>query len=964
MKKRSLLISFLSVCMAICVCFGLTTAKNDLVARADEGDAVDNSIHVTITADDAFTNVDDTSPNAFYFRANENSAPIEEDAWATRYRPLTADAVKLIRNGETFNVGNTGSETLVKYGASHYYVEGWAIGANDNGWQNGDVYVFNGDFYREANDATITFVNVAFEITIDGEGRPKAIEYIPSIKAGKMYSHQAGFATENGNVKGVYFTMAENEAPYDASWVLEYMPLSADNCKFFRDGETISVGKTGLGFVVKFGPTDYYLKLEGWMIGDAYPLREGDLLIVGGKFEKNGVIFEIEETTIEIFMGVAYFDSEDVEKPTVVNAGYGMQAANTDNAYFDMAENEATYDDEWDFRYMPTTADAIKRIRNGETSNVAIVGNRTIVKHSNINYFLEFSQMGGYQEGDIVILDGKFISQDKKYILSIEETYFRVGANGCLTVLNPNYVIKIDGEFVGETGVLPYGTTVASLGELEDLDRPEDEDFTYEFIGWYVGEDVFDANRAYEGTTVITPKYNRTAKNAVDVGYGYLVGEKDNFYFNTVANDLPFLSDWSLRYRPMTEDSVRRIRGGVTTNVARVGAELIVKYSESEYFFACEGANLTDVSVQDGDIFVLDGWFNYVDGEGVKHVLEIQETYIHVAIVDGAKVITVLNPAIIFANEDGSVYSATAFAKDSVNLAVAPADPVKTVEHYEITFDGWYAGEDKWDFATGTVSEVVVLTPKFNVVPVNYVVTFVNGDQTVSEVTYTVETETIEVPEVPESDEDGYVYVWEDFVLVPGGMTVNAIRRAVEYTATFVVDGETVEEITYTVETEDIVAPAVPERTGYEGAWESYELTVGGVTVNAVYTAIEYTATFMADDVVVAEITFTVETISEVEFPLVPEKEGYDGAWDKALEDLGASDIVITAVYTEKGGEEESESEVESETESEVESEIVSSPEESLESGEEGEGCFGGVGASSVLSILGLVAVAIIRKRR
>ena len=59
---------------------------------------------------------------------------------------------------------------------------------------------------------------------------------------------------------------------------------------------------------------------------------------------------------------------------------------------------------------------------------------------------------------------------------------------------------------------------------------------------------------------------------------------------------------------------------------------------------------------------------------------------------------------------------------------------------------------------------------------------------------------------------------------------------------TFKADGETISEIPYTktfgLEGE---IPAVPEKAGYKGIWESYTLTGGDVVVNAVYTAHSFT---------------------------------------------------------------------------------------------------------------------------
>ena len=61
----------------------------------------------------------------------------------------------------------------------------------------------------------------------------------------------------------------------------------------------------------------------------------------------------------------------------------------------------------------------------------------------------------------------------------------------------------------------------------------------------------------------------------------------------------------------------------------------------------------------------------------------------------------------------------------------------------------------------------------------------------------------------------------------------------IEYTVTFVADNATVATRTYSVENKEISLPEVPEKEGYTGKWEAYELALGDVTVNAVYTKIE-----------------------------------------------------------------------------------------------------------------------------
>ena len=75
-----------------------------------------------------------------------------------------------------------------------------------------------------------------------------------------------------------------------------------------------------------------------------------------------------------------------------------------------------------------------------------------------------------------------------------------------------------------------------------------------------------------------------------------------------------------------------------------------------------------------------------------------------------------------------------------------------------------------------------------------------------------------------------------------GNLNLYAKWEIIEYTATFK-DGDTVvQEIVFTVETDSITEPNVPAHTGYTGKWEEYTLGTQSITINAIYTAIEYTA--------------------------------------------------------------------------------------------------------------------------
>ena len=178
--------------------------------------------------------------------------------------------------------------------------------------------------------------------------------------------------------------------------------------------------------------------------------------------------------------------------------------------------------------------------------------------------------------------------------------------------------------------------------------------------------------------------------------------------------------------------------------------------------------------------------------------------------------------------------------------------------------------------------------------PVEYKAVFVDKDgETVDEIPYTVVTEEITPPEVPPVE--GYTGAWEDYTLTPEGITVNPVYETVDYTAVFIADGKTVKEEKFTVETEKIDEPDVPAKEGYEGQWSEYTIAAGDMEINAVYTPAEYTAKFTADGKTVKEVKFTVET-EKIDEPAVPAKEGYTGEWEKY--ELGAGDVEINALYT------------------------------------------------------------------
>ena len=182
-----------------------------------------------------------------------------------------------------------------------------------------------------------------------------------------------------------------------------------------------------------------------------------------------------------------------------------------------------------------------------------------------------------------------------------------------------------------------------------------------------------------------------------------------------------------------------------------------------------------------------------------------------------------------------------------------------------------------------------------------YTVTFVADGETVGTVTYIEGAESITEPEVPAKEH--YTGAWEAYEL-NGNVTVNAVYTATEYTVTFVANGETVATETYTVEDKEITEPTVPAKEHYEnGAWEAYELDFTNATVNATYTAIEYTITFNHPKTgmpLAAPITYTVENADSVVFPAVPEDlqmPGMTVAWNKTVADVKGGDLQVEPVW-------------------------------------------------------------------
>ncbi len=157
-------------------------------------------------------------------------------------------------------------------------------------------------------------------------------------------------------------------------------------------------------------------------------------------------------------------------------------------------------------------------------------------------------------------------------------------------------------------------------------------------------------------------------------------------------------------------------------------------------------------------------------------------------------------------------------------------------------------------------------------------------------------TDGVPVDTVPVPEKPGYTGAWGAAEWDGGRLVVTAAYTPNAYYITFKAYGDmTLDVVAYTTGDAAVEEPEVPVMYGYEGSWEPYSLAAGGnLTVRAVYTAIEYTVTYIADGQTIAVVTASAENPPAE--PEVPEKSGYTGRWETSATD--GYDYTMTAVYT------------------------------------------------------------------
>ena len=190
------------------------------------------------------------------------------------------------------------------------------------------------------------------------------------------------------------------------------------------------------------------------------------------------------------------------------------------------------------------------------------------------------------------------------------------------------------------------------------------------------------------------------------------------------------------------------------------------------------------------------------------------------------------------------------------------------------------------------IADDITINGKYSLV--SYTVTFVANGTVVDIIEFNVENQSVVAPEIP--PKIGYSESWEEYKITLTDLTVNAIYTPVVYFARFWCEGNLVRTSKFTVENKksDFTMPYLPERKGYKLVWQNFEVVPNDIDIYGEYVPIEYTATFIADGVVVSTQTFTVETES-LDEPPVPQKAGYYACW--SYYKIEAKDIKIVAQY-------------------------------------------------------------------
>ncbi len=252
-------------------------------------------------------------------------------------------------------------------------------------------------------------------------------------------------------------------------------------------------------------------------------------------------------------------------------------------------------------------------------------------------------------------------------------------------------------------------------------------------------------------------------------------------------------------------------------------------------------------------------------------------------------------------------------------LTAPTEEPSETKEGYNVTFDGWYNGDKKWDFANDVVTGNLTLVAKFNETVITYTAELTLGDGTKKDISYTVENRTEKLAEAKKllgADDDQYTYTNDLPTELPleNGKTYTETRTVNEYDVKF---GEAAaakvaygSKLTRPADpTKDMTADKVYTFDGWyvgDTKWDFDADTVkGDVTLVAKFneTARKYAVTITFVGLEKDEVVLQVEYNGTVDFSAYAE-DGYNMTVKNGENEIGeltvTGDANITVTYAKK----------------------------------------------------------------
>ena len=196
---------------------------------------------------------------------------------------------------------------------------------------------------------------------------------------------------------------------------------------------------------------------------------------------------------------------------------------------------------------------------------------------------------------------------------------------------------------------------------------------------------------------------------------------------------------------------------------------------------------------------------------------------------------------------------------EGVEVTFGSAAQLPVPERSGYTFTGWQKedGTAVSDAAGAVgewnIAEDVSLTASWSVVTYDVTYNNIEGATHSNPATYTVEDAAVTLQDAAKT---GYTFLgWysdAEFAQEVSEIDTSACEdvelwarwEVITYTATFVNSDGTVGTVDFDIEDTALSEPAVPQRTGYTGAWEDYEIKAEDLTINAVYTPITYDITY------------------------------------------------------------------------------------------------------------------------